>query len=32
MYLKKIKLKNFRNYKEEEIELSDKINIFYGEI
>lgn len=31
MYLKKIKLENFRNYKNQEIEFSDKINVFYGE-
>lgn len=31
MYLKRIKLKNFRNYKEQEIELSDTVNIFYGD-
>lgn len=30
MYLKKIKLSNFRNYKNLEIELSDGINIIYG--
>ena len=30
MFIKKLKLKNYRNYKEIEIELSDKINIFYG--
>ena len=31
MYIKNIKLKNFRNYKEEEISLDKNINIFYGE-
>ena len=31
MYIKKIKLFNFRNYEEQEIELYDKINIFYGD-
>lgn len=30
MYLSKIKLSNFRNYKNLEIELSDGINIIYG--
>ena len=30
MYIKKIKLINFRNYKEQEIELSKKMNVFYG--
>ena len=30
MFIKKLKLKNYRNYKEIEIEFSDKINIFYG--
>lgn len=31
MYIKKIKLTNFRNYKEQEIELTDKMNVFYGD-
>ena len=31
MYIKKLKIKNFRNYKEQEINFSDKLNIFYGE-
>ena len=31
MYIKKIKLKNFRNYEEQEIELGKNINIFYGD-
>ena len=31
MWIKKIKIKNFRNYKEEEINLEKNINIFYGE-
>jgi len=31
MYIKKIKLKNFRNYSEQEIELSENINIIYGD-
>ena len=31
MWIKKIKLNNFRNYNNEEINLSKKINIFYGE-
>ncbi len=31
MYLKKIKLVNFRNYKEQQIELSPNINLFFGE-
>ena len=30
MQLKRIKIQNFRNYKEEEIEFNNKINIFYG--
>ena len=30
MYIKKIKLINFRNYREQEIELSKKMNVFYG--
>ena len=31
MWIKKIKVNNFRNYTQEEIELEKKINIFYGE-
>jgi len=31
MYIKQIKLKNFRNYLEEKIELSPDINIIYGD-
>lgn len=30
MYIEEIKLKNFRNYKEQTIKLSDGINLFYG--
>ena len=30
MYITNIKLKNFRNYEEQEIDLSNGINIFYG--
>lgn len=31
MWIKKIKINNFRNYKKEEINLKENINIFYGE-
>lgn len=31
MYIKKINLKNFRNYEEAEITLDKGINIFYGD-
>ena len=31
MWINKIKVKNFRNYKQEEIELQKDINVFYGE-
>ena len=31
MWIKKIKIKNFRNYESEEINLEKNINIFYGE-
>ena len=31
MWIKNIKIKNFRNYIEEEIHLQKNINIFYGE-
>ena len=30
MYIKKINLKNFRNYDEQELELKKNLNIFYG--
>ncbi len=30
MYIKKIKIQNFRNYENQEIELDKNINIFYG--
>ena len=30
MYIKEIYLKNFRNYKEQKIELNEKSNVFYG--
>ena len=30
MYIKKVKLENFRNYEDEEINLKDGINIIYG--
>ena len=30
MWIKNIKIKNFRNYKQEEIKLEKNINIFYG--
>lgn len=30
MYIKKIKLKNFRNYNEQEINLKNGINLFFG--
>ena len=30
MYIKKIKLKNFRNYEEQQIELDKRINTFFG--
>ena len=30
MYIKKIKLKNFRNYKNQEVDLKDGINLFFG--
>ena len=29
MWIKKIKIKNFRNYEKEEINLEKNINIFY---
>lgn len=31
MWIKKIKINNFRNYEKEEIDLEKKINIFYGQ-
>ena len=31
MWIKKIKINNFRNYKDAEINLNKNINIFYGE-
>ena len=31
MWINKIKIKNFRNYEEEEINLEKNVNIFYGE-
>lgn len=31
MYIKKIQLNNFRNYKKQEIELSKEINLFFGD-
>ena len=31
MWIKKIKINNFRNYKKEEILLEKNINLFYGE-
>ena len=31
MYIKKIKLNNFRNYCEQEIELNNEINVFFGQ-
>ena len=31
MWIKNIKLKNFRNYKDQEISLDKNINIFFGE-
>ena len=30
MYIKKVLLKNFRNYEEQEINLNKNINIIYG--
>ena len=30
MWIKNIKIKNFRNYNQEEINLEKNINIFYG--
>ena len=31
MYIKKLELKNFRNYKEQIIELNENANVFYGD-
>ena len=31
MWIKKIKINNFRNYKSQEINLEKNINLFYGE-
>ena len=31
MWIKKLKIKNFRNYESEEINLEKNINIFYGQ-
>ncbi len=31
LYIKRIDLKNFRNYKEFDIELGKGVNIFYGQ-
>lgn len=31
MYLKNIKIKNFRNYENQEVEFGEKLNILYGE-
>ena len=31
MWIKKIKIKNFRNYEEQEIYFNKNINLFYGE-
>ena len=31
LYIKRIDLKNFRNYKELDIELAKGVNIFYGQ-
>ncbi len=31
MYIKKIKLNNYRNYQEQEIDFNKHINIFYGD-
>ena len=31
MWIKNIKINNFRNYKKEEIDLEKNINVFYGE-
>ena len=31
MYIKKIKIEDFRNYNKQEIELNPNINVFYGD-
>ena len=31
MYIKSVELENFRNYKKENIEFCDNINIIYGD-
>ena len=31
MWINKIKINNFRNYNNEEINLKENVNIFYGE-
>ena len=31
MWISKIKIKNFRNYEEQEINLEKNVNVFYGE-
>ena len=31
MWISNIKIKNFRNYTDEKIELNKNINVFYGE-
>ena len=31
MWISKVKIKDFRNYEEQEIELNENINVFYGE-
>ena len=31
MWISKVKINNFRNYKEQEIELGKNVNVFYGE-
>ena len=32
MWISNIKIKNFRNYTDEKIELNKNINVFYGEM
>ena len=31
MWIKKIELKNFRNYKNQKLELNKNVNVLYGE-
>ena len=31
MWIKKVKIKNFRNYEDQEVELNKNINVFFGE-